>query len=935
MLQRITIFFTLSFLYSFALFAQSGSIKGTLKDAATQEGVIGANVVIEGTTTGASTDVNGFFNLPKVEPGTYTLVISYISYKTKKIEGVRVEANKVTTVNAALEEEASVLQDIVVTGTRATNTEIAVISEIKAAQQVVSGISAEQISRSLDRDAAQVVRRVPGITLVDDRFVVVRGLSSRYNTVMLNGVLAPSTEFDNRAFSFDIIPSSLLDKLLIFKSGSAEIPGEFAGAVVKVYTKNVVDNNFTTFNITGGYRNNTTLQEFKKPEGSSTDFLGFDDGKRQLPAGFPDDLRSLGFNRRAILAESRKFENNWQVNTGTASPDLRMRFDLGRSFFIKNAKASTIFSASYSNTNQYNEVNRFRYTGYNAQRESVPFFRYTDEQYSNSTRIGLLSNWSLTLNPNNKIEFRNLYTRQGIVETIIRSGINDNRNLEELNYSMRYQGRSIFTSQLQGTHDFSDKSTFTWVAGVSKSDRNEPDWKRVQSRKIIGSEQGFEIIVPNNATAQDAARFYTNLDELSLTTSGEFEHKFGKTDESDGLQIKAGYFLENKNRDFAARTIGYVQSSNGLNPAILAQPLETIFSRENIGLGDSLLIGENTKFTDIYSASNTLVAGYGSASFPFLTKFNLSTGARVEYNRQQLETAPSPSGRPLRVNNPITSVLPFANLTYNFNSQMLMRAAYSKTINRPEFRELAPFSFYDFEFTWDRVGNPNLKIADIQNIDLRWEYYPTPAEVVSVGLFYKDFRNPIETTITTGADNPIFVYNNAAGAVAYGAEIEIRKSLATVTSIPFINNLNLVFNGSIIRSEIDLGSQITLTEARTRPLQGQSPYVINTGVYYQDPESRWQVNLMYNVYGPRIFSVGDNEFPTIFEMPRNLIDLSVARRFGEKIEVRFGVADLLNSKVLLREDGNLDGKINNSLVDKPISQTKNGQYGTLGFTYKF
>jgi outer membrane receptor protein involved in Fe transport len=266
---------------------------------------------------------------------------------------------------------------------------------------------------------------------------------------------------------------------------------------------------------------------------------------------------------------------------------------------------------------------------------------------------------------------------------------------------------------------------------------------------------------------------------------------------------------------------------------------------------------------------------------------------------------------------------------------MLVRGAYSKTINRPEFRELAPFSFYDFEFTWDRVGNPDLKTADIHNVDLRWEYYPTPAEVVSVGIFYKNFRNPIETTITTGADNPIFVFNNAAGAMAYGAEIEIRKSLASITSVPFINNLSLIFNGSLIRSEIDLGSQLTLTEARTRPLQGQSPYVINTGVYYQDPEAKWQVNLMYNVYGPRIFSVGDNEFPTIFEMPRNLLDLSVARRFGEKIEVRFGIADLLNTKVLLREDGNLDGKINNNSVDKPILQTRNGQYGTLGFTYKF
>jgi hypothetical protein len=916
-------------------FAQTGTISGSIIDLITGEGVIGANVVIDGTSTGSSTDVFGKFTIDYLKPGSYNLVVTSISYKVKKLENVMVETGKITNINSTLEEDIAELENIVVSGLRETNNDLSLLNSIRASTHVISGISAEQISKTQDRDAAQVVRRIPGITLIQDRFIIVRGLSSRYNTVMLNGALAPSTESDTRAFSFDIIPSNLLDRVMVYKSGSYENPGEWGGAVIKIFTKNVVDENFTSFNFTTGYRNNTTLNAFKKQNPSSTDFLTFGNGKRGLPQDFPSNLRDLNFQYAKLISHSHNFQNDWQIRNSTAPADLRIRFDMGRKFYLGGIKVNNINSVSYSNTYQHNNIDRFRYTGYNSSGESVPFFSYIDDQYSNNLRLSFLNNWLLQINPNNKIEFRNMYTRIGNTETTIRSGINQNRDVEERNYSLRYQSRGIYSGQVQGTHEFNEsQSSLTWVVGVSHTLRNEPDWKRIQSRRIIGSETQFQFVIPNTANVQDASRFYTKVNELAFLNTVDFEHRIDLPGLKDPLKIKTGYFLEKNNRNFSARTIGFIRASSNFDNSILTSPLESIFNKENIRFPDGMIISENTKYTDKYYAVNSTAAGYAGLSLPFAPNFNLSTGARLEFNRQAFTTAPTPSGKPDDVERNTLFLLPSLNLTYNITNKMLIRSAYGRSVNRPQFRELAPFSFYDFDYTVDRVGNTALKSAIIDNIDTRWELYPTPVELISFGVFYKRFENPIETIITTGADNPVFIFSNAKGATAYGTEIEIRKSLKNISSSRFIQNFSLVLNGALIHSQIDLTNSSNLTQASVRPMEGQSPYVINTGLFYQDDNKGFLFNIMYNKYGKRIFLVGDNEFPTIYEMPRDLLDLTISKSIGKKMDLRLGISDLLNAQFLLREDGNHDGKINNLKSDKTIATTRDGQYVTIGFNYK-
>lgn len=938
MLQRVL--FTVVFAFSMtAALAQLGSISGTITDAKTGEAIIGANVIIEGTSVGAASDIDGNYSIENVKPGTYKLNVSFITYKTHVINDVVVESGKKTTVKVAMVEDATELQEIVVSGTREINTDFALIGAIKESKLVVSGISAEQISKSQDRDAAQVVRRVPGITIQDNRFVVVRGLSSRYSSIMLNGVIAPSTEADSRAFSFDVIPSGLLDRMLVAKSGSADLPGDFAGAVVQINTKNAVEENFTNVSLGTGVRRNTTFTDRMTQQRSSTDWLAFDDGMRRLPSSAPANYENLQ-NPSVVETESRKFKNTWSLQQINVRPDLRFSFDMGRNFDLGKINVSTINAVNYSNTFQHNAIEFNRFEQYDPQ-TGVPgltVFLFDDEQLTNNVRLGLLSNWTFKYSDNSKIEFRNLYNRLGTTQTTVREGARFLSTDDVRNYSSRYIERSIYSGQVEGTHNLkNEKSTLNWVAGYTSAKRNEPDWKRLTTVRAWNAPEGsrYVIALNTNATAVNAARFYQELDEYSVTHRLNFEHNFNKVNEDgDAYSFKTGYWLEYKDRSFQARQIAHVISSGFEETGPIGSlPYDRIFAPENVSTSNGHFISEGTNITDSYFASNTLGAGYISFTLPFTARLSVVPGIRLEHNIQELRTPRGPNGAD--VSNPITSVLPSVNMTYDISSATLLRVAYSKTVNRPEFRELAPFSFYDFDNAADVRGNPDLEIADIHNLDARWEYYPTPSEFVSAGVFYKRFNNPIEARIENGANNPTFPFENADKAQNYGVEVEVRKALAYTSGSKFLNNTSVVLNAAYIVSQIKLENDGTLQEKDTRPMQGQSPYIVNAGLFYNDEVKGFQANVQYNVFGKRIAFVGLPGAPTWWELPQHLLDFSVSKRIMAKGELRLGINDILNTRQFFREDGNLDNDLGDLNANRLVRGTRNGQYFTLGFAWKF
>ncbi|MFB9865377.1 TonB-dependent receptor [Rufibacter immobilis] len=931
---------TLSLLISATVsYAQQGTLSGKVKDKKTGEAIIGATVSAT-TSNVAATDLDGGYSL-KLAPGTYKVTITYVSYKPLTLEGIRIEAGKTTTLNPALEDDAHSLGEVTVVAERQVNNDISLIKDIKQSNVVVSGMSNEQIVKAQDRDAAEAVRRIPGVTIQDNRFIIVRGLSERYNSVLLNNVFTPSSEVDVRAFSFDVLPTSVIDRILIYKSPAPELPGDFAGGAIKVTTRNAVTENSTTFSIGTGLRTGTTFKQYNTYKGSNTDFLGFDSGTRQLASNFPStaQFQSLSYEQKNQYGQNLSLPNVWKPEQSTAAPDLRLNVGLNRVFDLGGNRLSSITSISYSNSHLNQNTTRNSYQQQRPDGGVDPEWSYVDQLSGNSVRVGVLQNFSLRLNENNKLDFRNLFNQIGVSQATVREGFNyqSGSTAEERNYALRYESRSIYTGQLQGTHSTADqRNTFTWSAGYNYISRNEPDLRRVRTQRNAGSEGPFQVQIASGITLYDASRFFSDLTESAYIAEGQWQHLFHAADSTDAEnapKLNIGFYAERKDREFNARTLNYKRNTGAgggtTDQAILNLPVEQIFAPQNLTYPNGLLFDEGTSIADQYNAANTLVAGYAGIAKTFLEKINFYGGVRAEFNRREVNTADQSGSYP--VDDKKLYLLPSVNAAYNFSLRSLVRVAYGMTVNRPEFREQARFNFYDFNENASVQGNSNLKTATIHNLDLRYEFYPSAAEFLSLGVFYKRFVNPIETKLVPGTGIN-YTYVNGKYANSIGVEAEVRKSFLELSGNKFIQNHSFVLNASLIHSRVNLGNEAS-SEEQDRPMMGQSPYIVNTGLYFQDEQTGWQYSIMYNVLGTRIYRVGDSQTPSIYELPRHVVDVTITKNFKNSMQVKAGVTDLFNQQFRFKEDTNLSGKIDAS--DLPIYNFNRGVYGTFTLGYTF
>jgi outer membrane receptor for ferrienterochelin and colicin len=940
MLQRV-LTFMLIIVSTYAL-AQNGTISGVVTDATTGETVIGANVVIQGTTVGAATDIDGKFTIANVKPGTYNLQVTFVTYKAHVIPDVVVESGKKTDIQVQMQEDVSELQEVVITGTREINNDLALIDAIKESKLVVSGISAEQITRLPDRDAAQIAQRVPGITIADNRFILIRGVPERYNQVLINGIIGPSTEIDKRSFSFDLIPAGAIDQMLIYKSGAAELPGDFAGGVIKVITKKPTNETFLNVGVGFGYRANTTFQDHAYSDGSNTDKFGFDDGFRNLPSEFPTTAQLKAANRNSSIREraGKSLNNNFGYQTKQAPLDMGFNISGSKPFTIGNINFNNLTTLSYSNSYQYAQSTFKRYNEFDVN-SAEEKFSYTDDFYANDVKVNLLHNWLIDFNEDFQLEFKNLFVQYGEHETTLRSG-NDRYqliNYDRKNYAYHYLSRSIYTGQLEGTHHLGDDRTavLNWGLGLNRISRNEPDYRRfrtIRDKAFAGTEEPFLMQLPSAGNLFETGRFWSELQDQGYSHVLNFEKSFGSNDEKRRPVLRAGYLAEYKSRTFDARYMNYLYPDGAgfdqqVGEELRRLPINDIFSPTNVKRENGFVVEEATTPQDHYEGSNMLGAAYVGGTYP-AGKFDITAGFRGEYNRQEL-TSESNLGTTIEVDNPIFAALPSLNLAYNIGDRSLLRAAYSRTVNRPEFRELAPFLYYQFEYEVAIYGNPDLETAFVNNMDLRYELYPNPGELVSLGAFYKDFTNPIETYLQITAENPQLYFGNAPGATSYGVEVEFRKSLSSLGVSKLLRNTSVNINASWIESQVDIGN--TATNQVDRPMQGQSPYIINAGIYYNDDQSGFSANVAFNVFGPRIFSVGDRIFPSWWEMPRNSLDFQVAKIWNRRFETKLNIQNALNTAYRLYQDNNLDNKIEDQ--EALIQRYTLGTQFAVGLSYKF
>lgn len=891
--------------------AQTATVRGTVVDKSTGEELPGANIVIKGTTTGVSSDLNGLFEIKNIQPGIYTFQCTYISYKPLEFPDITLTSGQVFELTVAMESEAFMMEGVTIIARRTTGTDMALLSAIKSSEIVVSGISSQQIKRSQDSDAAQVVKRVPGVTIVGDRFINIRGLSERYNAVMLHDVYAPSMEADMRSFSFDMIPSGLIDRIMIYKSPSPELPGDFAGGVVKIYTKGIPETDVIQFSYTASFQEKGSFQTFNRAPQDAWYWTGFNTGTYNLPENYPPDLRAVANNTELMTEAGRTLPNSWVPDNINSLWNHSAAFNYNRRFNLKNnSYLGNITSITYNNKKSLYTISRKDFNAYDfGTATSSVIYNFEDERNLENIRFGILQNFAFSINQNNLIEFKNLYNQLSQAEYVYRTGRHNEFGYDADNHSIYQIYRGIYSGQLSGNHTLRSNSSIDWVAGYGLSFRDEPDYRRYRSD--LDTETGEKTLyIPVGAAATYfMGRFYSKMNEHNYSVSVNYSKKLGKSEKKSLPAINAGIFTEYKDRDFSGRNLGYVRNVSGFDTGLIEVSIDSLFHPSNINPTYGIMIDEQTNPSDSYDATNLNMAGYLSVFLPLTSRLNVSGGVRVEHNRQTMNSF-TLTNDPVDVDQVTLSFLPSVNVSYGFGENMLIRAAYGKTVNRPEFRELAPFGFYDFNMNLVKKGSDSIRMATIHNFDLRWEYYPSGTEVINVGFFYKRFINPIEQSFVPGggtAGIKTFTYANAAAANSLGVEAEIRKSLKGFLNSGFVNRLSILLNAAFIYSKVELGAAGLGQSETSRPMYGQSPYIVNAGLYFNDPITSLNVALLYNVISKRISIIGYDDYPDIYEMPRNLLDLTVTKTFGEHFELKFGITNILGQRSYLIQDGNQDG----------------------------
>ncbi|WP_370640445.1 TonB-dependent receptor domain-containing protein [Myxococcus sp. XM-1-1-1] len=866
-------------------------VYGKVVDETNQEGLIEATVkVVTGAQKQALTDLDGNYRLA-LPPGKYDLRVFYDVYQGRRITGVIVTQGKATKLDVALSADVGAVQEVVVEARADRRAEGALLQERKKAAAVSDAISAQEISRTPDSSASDAVKRVVSATVVDGRYVLLRGLGGRYTTTLLNGALLPSPEPDEPSVPLDLFPTSLLANLNVVKSYTADLPGSFGGGTLLIETNTYPSQFEFKPRITFGGDTESTFQGRNAQRGGGAmEFLGFPGDTRRLPAAIPTDhaLGNGGESREELTRQWNSFNNVWNARRTTALPNMGLSASLGDTLRFENKRLGYLATVNYGHREN---TQRTQYTkaAYDLRGD---FVSYDDAQTQLGTEVANLSGLASVgyqLNRDNELTLFSLYTRGTETRTTTSDGVDSLKGDLYQGSRLQFIVRQLSFNQLRGFHRiglFGD-SEVDWQANFSRVDRDEPDTRDSLYSDNLGNPSGG-MSFPNQANSGE--RFFADLGETSFGGSLNVTVPF-----SD-VRVKVGGLTQLSFRDFRARRFRYSLSPNSDVDRFL--PPEVLFSSDYLGNG--MRIQESTRpDSDAYDASLGIFAGYVTADVTPTESLRLVGGVRLESSRQELVAL-----------NQFTDVeasrndvnyldwLPSLNAIYALTPTVNLRAGYSYTLARPSFRELAPFSFYDFVRRRNISGNPDLVQTRIHNVDARVEWFAGENEVLAASAFYKRFQNPIERVINSVGSGDMN-FENTPAANTYGLELEARASLGRLT--PTLQPVKVGANLTLIQSEIDLGNVQGLQTNSKRPLQGQSPYVINVNLGYERQQSGTEVALLYNVYGRRIAEVGTDNLPDVYEQPFHRVDLAVTQKLTESTQLKLTASNLLNSRIKLQQ----------------------------------
>lgn len=869
-------------------------ISGTVLDATTGEAVIDAAVkATDGTrTVSARADVDGAFRL-RLAPGSWDVRVYFEFYKSRRMQ-VSLGAGETRTLDVQLEPDSGEVQEVVVEAKADTRTEAAVLAERKRSTTVRDAISAQEIARTPDSSASDAVKRVVSATVVDGRYVVLRGLGGRYSTTLLNGVAVPSPEPDEPSVPLDLFPTALLANLTVVKTHAPELPGHFSGGALLIETSSYPTKREWKLKLGLGGDSVTTFRARLDGPGGGLDWLGVDDGGRALPDAVPRDValrapeaggKGLTKTERERIGES--FSQNWTLRNATGLPNASVGASLGDTVALGGGKLGYLASIGYNRKESVRSsvLRKLRTGDELAVREELG-----QRQGGEQAGIGALANVGWQPSERHELGLFALYTRSGEGQATQLDGYSESDASRISSSRISWVERALAFGQLRGEHKLGGTRDLrlTWQANGSTTARDEPDTRDL--RQLVRADGRRQFV---NGTGS-GERFWSELSDLAGGASGQVSATFGT------IATRAGASVQGSTRSFDARRIRFDLQENSADPSILFLPPAEMFSDANIGPG--FLPIERTVATDSYDASLLVGAGYVGAEAKPVEPLRLSAGARFEAARQTL-TAGSPLA-PARLTGQAVDrldldLLPSAGVVWAVGARTNLRAAYGYTLSRPQFRELAPFFYFDFNRARGTSGNPDLVTTRIHNADVRWEFFPADGEVVAAGGFYKQFANPIERIVVNTAQGDAS-FANAEQARALGLELEGRVSLGRITSA--LSDLKAQANVSLITSEVRLSAaqQLAQTNAR-RPLQGQSPYVVNAGLSWSRTAWGLEASLLYNVAGARLDEVGIQGIPDAYEQPIHRLDLSVAKTLGSGFRLKLSAANLLAQDVVLRQ----------------------------------
>lgn len=883
-------FFSRTFLLTFFsvvsfasfVFAQNGTLSGKIIDGDFNDGLAFANVAVKNSNFGTATDFEGKYTLD-VPPGTYTVVFSFVGYSTKEVTDVVIKAGQVTDLTVTLTSAADALDDVVITVTKRKNSEKAVLDVQKNSTVVLDGISSESIKKQGASNVAAAVKAVPGVSVQDGKYVYVRGLGDRYTKTLLNGMEVPGLDPDRNTLQLDIFPTNALENLQVVKSATANYSADFTGGIIDIITKDIPSSREVSINAGLSYNPDMHFNDnYLTYKGGGTDFLGFDDGTRESPLSQGQNVPLVQQDGARVAELTGLFDRTMATMREQSFMNVSLGFSYGNKFKFDNSDLGFTASLSYKNDTRFYE----NLVSGQVIRKSTD--RSVFDPQVDRTQIGDVGSNNVILNGlvgltyksgRSKYRFNAIRIQNGNQ----RAGLFDQRNQDDSVNEVRrdvlvYTQSSLTNFLLSGDHSSETGKWFTqWKVAPTFSNVDDKDFRETPFR-VDGS---VPTIEPSETG--DPKRLFRALSEYNIPLRLDLERRHKLLGKEAKLKFGVGYTF--KNREFLVDEYSLILQNAGRGEQFDGDPNQ-ILAPGNIydPLTDSgVALRSDFNVSNNFESTMSIGSAYVSEEFQISERLKSVVGLRFE-KFDLFYTGRTQEGDNFQNEQFIdkADLFPSLNLIYDLNEtkEFKLRGSFARTTARPSFKEASAAQIVDPILGTTFIGNPDIQPSYINNFDVRLEKYSDNTDFFAISGFYKTFTDPIEITFFEAATDQ-FTPQNLGDATVLGAEIEVRKTLDFIG----LRNFNFQTNVSIIRSEQQIVEQELGFRRRTardgetvddtRQLQGQSPFLINSGITYELEDKGWKAGLFYNVQGRTLEVVASADVPDVYTLPFHSLNFNV------------------------------------------------------------